>query len=173
MRKILLLVLLLSSAATASAQTAAEVDTLRLHKYLFRGWRFSADGGDTYESVGHAGENLVPYLEDNEAAMQHLKTYGSRRQLATFIGLPGNILVGAAVLSAAFDRWTDTTYLMVGAGVVISFVGSLLSWSANGHLEEAVVIRNRDLRAQDRKLSYELRIGRDGTGASLSLSLYW
>ena len=155
--------------ATALAQTEPPADTIRLHKYLFRGWRFSIDGGDTYQSAGSLGENLEPYLQSDENAMSHLNTYRSRKQLGTAIGLPGNILVGVAIVSAAFDSWTDTSYLLVGSGIVLSFTGSLLTWNANGHLEEAVEIRNREMKTTTNPLGYQLRIDSKGRGGTLSL----
>lgn len=121
-------------AAGASQATSKVI----LKKDLFRGYRWSADSGNTYQQVGNGGSSLRQYLADNEAATEAMYRYRTRKYIARGCGYAGAATLGYLIYQTATDDFTKEEHPVLLATLALGVLTMILDIWADNNLKDAV-----------------------------------
>ncbi len=149
MKKLLILVLVLSGLCTAKAQTLQDFrrDSLRRaydRETIFvfaNGTRF-AKGGKAYPS-GLGQRNLQKEFEFSPYGMAEYRGYRKLKNISSILTVAslGTTIVGLTQIGGNRGR---SYWAWWGAGIAIGLGNGMVSGMANNRLQQAVWIRNRD-----------------------------
>lgn len=117
-------------------------EKIELKNNFFTGWKYSLDGGMSYQKVGNSGNELYRIMEGNEAAQGHLKTFKSHKTVATIFAIPGGFLVGWPIGGGLAGEWKDSYNTMLIIGIPLSIVSLIFESTASSHLKKGVGIYN-------------------------------